>query len=76
MNYFFNKGERFDFVLHANKKKGDYFLIKTQGLLDCMTGQAYQTAILSYKSVFNHENFEWKSLEYNSTIRDGKVSSE
>jgi len=69
-------GERFDFVLHANKKVGNYWM-RFRGLMDCdeRFTKAHQVAVLHYVGApLNKE--PPGEVSYEEARRKGLVSME
>jgi len=69
-------GERFDFVLHANKKVGNYWM-RFRGLMDCdeRFTKAHQVAVLHYVGApLNKE--PPGEVSYEEAHRKGLVSME
>jgi hypothetical protein len=67
-------GERFDFVLKANKKVGNYWM-RFRGLMDCdeRFNKAHQVAVLHYDGApVNKEPPE--DVRYEIPRREGMVS--
>ncbi|GAB0095780.1 Multicopper oxidase [Sergentomyia squamirostris] len=58
-------GERFDFVIAANQKPGNYW-IRVKGLMDCdaRSNSAHQVAILRYNGTVEEEPLDVPNYEY------------
>lgn len=71
-SYFINAGERYDFVLNADKKPGNYW-IRFRGVGDCRKGdvKVSEVAILHYNQV--EEKEPEGTLLYNDAYRSGVV---
>jgi hypothetical protein len=69
-------GERFDFVLHANKKVGNYWM-RFRGLMDCdeRFTKAHQVAVLHYVGAPVNEEPPGE-VSYKEARRKGLVSIE
>jgi hypothetical protein len=67
-------GERFDFVLKANKKVGNYWM-RFRGLMDCdeRFTKAHQVAVLHYDAAPEDEEPPGE-VSYEATQRKGMVS--
>ena len=63
-------GERYDFVINANKTVGNYW-IRIGGMADCGVKQAKQVAILRYKGA--SEEHPTAPTTYKSMFPDGRV---
>ncbi|XP_067670637.1 uncharacterized protein [Haliotis asinina] len=63
-------GERFDFILDADKDVGNYW-IRTRGMADCSVKSAKQVAILRYENATETEPSE--PTDYESGRRQGKL---
>jgi hypothetical protein len=60
-------------VINANKRSGNYW-IKAKGLGDCDFNEVFQTAILNYEGVDEHEKpFGEEILEYDDILVNGLV---
>lgn len=67
-------GERYDVVLNASKKEGNYW-IKAKGLGDCDIEKVFQTAILNYDGVDEEDKpFGDEILDYDSIEVHGMVN--
>jgi Multicopper oxidase. len=69
-------GERFDFVLHANKKVGNYWM-RFRGLMDCdeRFTKAHQVAVLHYVGAPPNKEPPGE-VSYEESRRKGLVSME
>ncbi|XP_071085419.1 uncharacterized protein [Haliotis cracherodii] len=63
-------GERFDFILDADKDVGNYW-IRTRGMADCGVKSAKQVAILRYENAT--EEHPTGPTDYESGRREGKL---
>ncbi|XP_067668418.1 uncharacterized protein [Haliotis asinina] len=63
-------GERYDFVLNADKPVGNYW-IRARGLIDCEKDKARQVAILRYDTA--PETEPSAPTDYESSVRRGKL---
>ncbi|KAF7995608.1 hypothetical protein HCN44_006715 [Aphidius gifuensis] len=69
-SFMLNAGERYDFVLNANKKPKNYW-IRYRGLGDCLKKniKASEVAVLHYNEVENNEPSE--AIGYENSYRSG-----
>ena len=67
-------GERYDFILNANRDV-DSYLIRTKGHADCNVFKVFQTAILNYEGhVENLDNvLSHKDITYENVIKSKLV---
>ncbi|XP_071116464.1 uncharacterized protein [Haliotis cracherodii] len=63
-------GERYDFILDADKAVGNYW-IRARGMLDCAGDKAKQVAILRYDNA--NETEPSAPTDYESAVRGGKL---
>jgi len=76
-NKFFNKqGERYDFILNATQRVGNY-LIRAKGLANCNASSVFETAVLRYAyangNLLNIDPKMFNNLNYTNLIQSGLV---